>query len=361
MIQFKYRYQLNEFLIDAKASFPSTGVTALFGKSGCGKSTLLRLIAGLEPECSGELIVDGKVLEDEHHQTPPWQRNLGYVSQESSLFPRLTVLSNLEYATKRKQNNGHDWSAEQLIELFGLTDLLHKYPSQLSGGQKQRVSITRALFSEPSCLLLDEPVSALDEESRFDLLARLQGLTLDKNLAILYVSHDRREVAQLADYILMMDSGEIKEQGDYHSMATDLKMPFAQGRDSISTLTVRVGEQTDDHLTELHYGYKKGNKNVDEVFWVRSTDLVKNTEMRLLIPANEISLSLERNEKTSVLNHLEVIIVDMSEDNNGQRLLSVQTEQDKLLVKITSRSVNRLALKIGTKCYASFKAVAVTL
>ena len=126
----QYQY---DFLINAEASFPVTGITALFGKSGCGKSTLLRLIAGLETQYSGELILDGKVLEDEHGQTPPWQRNLGYISQESSLFPHMSVLSNLKYASNRKQNSEHGWSAEQLIEHFGLTELLHKYPAQLSG------------------------------------------------------------------------------------------------------------------------------------------------------------------------------------------------------------------------------------
>ena len=206
MIVFKYRCQMNDFNIDAESRFPIKGITALFGKSGCGKSTLLRLIAGLESKINGELCIDGQIIEDNNLSSPPWLRNLGYVSQQTSLFPHLKVVNNLKYAQKRKHHNEHGWSEEQLIEHFGLVNLLNKYPTQLSGGEQQRVAIARAMMSEPRCLLLDEPVSALDEESKFDLLSRLQGLTTDKDLAILYVSHDRREVAQLADYILMMDA-----------------------------------------------------------------------------------------------------------------------------------------------------------
>lgn len=359
MISFKYRYQVNDFNIDAQSSFPVKGITALFGKSGCGKSTLLRLIAGIEKKASGQLMIDDRIIEDANKCTPSWLRNLGYVSQQTSLFPHLNVLNNLKYAQKRKHNNEHGWPEEQLIEHFGLVKLLSKHPAQLSGGEQQRVSIARAMISEPRCLLLDEPVSALDEESKFDLLSRLQGLTTDKNLAILYVSHDRREVAQLADYILMMEAGKIIVAGEYQSLSTDLKMPFSQGKDALSTLPVRIGKETDDHLTELHFG--------DDSFWVRSTGLKEESLMRLQIPANEISISLNKIEHSSVLNHVKVTIIDIGDDNNGQRLLSIKTnqarvtEQHKLLAKITSRSVNRLGLVIGTECYANFKAVAVTL
>jgi molybdate transport system ATP-binding protein len=359
MINFKYRYQLNDFNLDAESSFPIKGITALFGKSGCGKSTLLRLIAGLENKVKGQLTIDNQVVEDINKSTPPWLRNLGYVSQQTSLFPHMNVLENLNYAQKRKRKNDHGWSEEQLIEHFGLVKLLNKYPTQLSGGEQQRVAIARAMISEPRCLLLDEPVSALDEEARFDLLSRLQGLMTDKNLAVLYVSHDRREVAQLADYILMMEEGKIIIAGEYQSLSTDLNMPFSQGKDALSTLPVRIGKETDDHLTELHYG--------EEVFWVRSTGLKEGSFMRLQIPANDISISLNNIEHSSVLNHVKVTIIDIGDDNSGQRLLSIKTnqaemtEQHKLLAKITSRSVNRLGLTIGTKCYANFKAVAVNL
>lgn len=359
MIEFNYRYQVNDFSIDVNSHFPVKGITALFGKSGCGKSTLLRLLAGLERKHNGQLIIDGVIIENEKISCPPWQRNLGYVSQQTSLFPHLNVLKNLKYAQKRKWCNQHGWTEEQLIEHFGLANLLNKYPTQLSGGEKQRVAIARAMNSEPRCLLLDEPVSALDEESKFDLLSRLQGLTRDKHLAILYVSHDRREVAQLAEYILMMEAGKIIVAGDYQSLATDLRMPFSQGKDVLSTLPVMIGKEADDHLTELHYG--------EEVFWVRSKGLKENSVMRLQIPASEISISLEKIEDSSVLNHVKVRVIDIGEDNNGQRLLSIKTNQSdkagqhKLLAKITSRSVNRLNLKVGTECFANFKAVAVTL
>ncbi|RLA01921.1 MAG: molybdenum ABC transporter ATP-binding protein [Gammaproteobacteria bacterium] len=353
MISFDFNHQQGDFPIEASGQFPLTGITALFGDSGCGKSSLLRLMAGLEGKNSGTFTIDKNVLQDQHQWLTPWQRNLGYVAQQSSLFPHLTILQNLQYAEKRRQGTGHGWSREQIIEHFGIEHLLQRMPSQLSGGQQQRVTIARALLGQPSCLLLDEPVSALDEAARFDLLSRLQTLSKEKQLAILYVSHDRREVAQLADYILMMEAGKIVAHGDYQSMATDLCLPFAHGKDAISVLPVSVGKESEDHLTELLYG--------DEVLWVRASQLTLNSQMRLQIPANEVSLSLEQNLNTSVLNQLPVIIVDLGQENRGQQIISIKTQQHTLLARITSRSVSRLNLQVGMKCFASFKAVAVSL
>ena len=212
MIRFDYSYHLGDFTIEANGEFPLTGITALFGDSGCGKSTLLRLITGLEDTASGTLLIDGMVIQNEHRCFPSWERDLGYVPQKSALFPHLTVAQNLQYAEKRQHSKKYNWSKQQLIEHFGIGNLLQRLPEQLSGGQQQRVAIVRALLSHPRCLLLDEPVSALDEKSRFDLLARLQALIDSNPFSIIYVSHDRREVAELADYILIMDNGKIVAQ-----------------------------------------------------------------------------------------------------------------------------------------------------
>lgn len=353
MIVFKYFNQQGQFLLDAEASFPETGITALFGDSGCGKTSLLRLIAGLEDKGVGQLQIADQIIEDENLRLASWQRNLGYVSQQSSLFPHLTVVENLQYAEKRSPEASHGWSRAELVEHFGIEELLQRKPDALSGGQKQRVAIARALLSQPRCLLLDEPVSALDEAARFDLLNRLQGLTEDKQLAVLYVSHDRREVAQLADYILMMVDGRIVAQGDYSDMATDLQLPFAHGRDAVSTLPVRVGAESEDHLTRLHYD--------NEILWIRASGLAEGTQMRLQIPANEITLSLQRHKDTSVLNQIAVTLVDLGMENRGQQVVSMKTGEHQLLARITSRSVRHLNLQVGSHCFASFKAVAVSL
>lgn len=352
MIKFNYSHQWKNFVLDAKGEFPLTGITALFGDSGCGKSTLLRLIAGVEESRLGTLEIGSLRVQEISHSLPPWQRNLGYVAQQPTLFPHLSVEQNLQYAEKRQQSTKHDWTKEQLIEHFGIAELLQRMPTELSGGQQQRVIITRALLSHPRCLLLDEPVSALDEKARFDLLARLQALAVNNQLAILYVSHDRREVAQLADYLMMMVDGKIVAQGDYQSMATDLDLPFTQGKDALSILPVMVGKDSADHLTELLYG--------DETLWIRASGLSVNSKIRLQIPANEISISLEPQINTSILNQLAVTVVAIGKENRGQQLVSIKTGQHILLARITSRSINRLKLQIGIQCYASFKAVAVS-
>lgn len=164
-----FRLDWPGFSLNVDLTLPSRGVTALFGHSGSGKTTLLRCIAGLERAREGRLIVDGEVWQDANTWMPTYQRPIGYVFQEASLFDHLSVINNLRYGMKRV-TDAQRVSLEQAIELLGIDHLLDRKPNRLSGGERQRVGIARALAVSPRLLLMDEPLAALDLKRKQEIL-----------------------------------------------------------------------------------------------------------------------------------------------------------------------------------------------
>ncbi len=204
-IKASFKLQRHNFQLNFSETMPGNGVTALFGPSGVGKTTILRCLAGLE-RVPGYLSVNGIVWQDDEKGIflPVHKRPIGYVFQEASLFPHLTVSGNLQYAVKRAgstDDNGSLCLAE-LVSLFRLKPLLTRMPAYLSGGERQRVAMVRALLSNPKILLMDEPLSALDEESRAKILPYLEQLIKKLAIPMIYVSHRREEVRLLAHHIV---------------------------------------------------------------------------------------------------------------------------------------------------------------
>lgn len=201
-----------EFGLDATFGIPRGKVTALFGHSGAGKSSILRIIAGLETADSGAISHGTEVWFDKEKgiHLPPQQRSVGFVFQDFALFPHLTVEKNVAYGVKEKAKLKN---VRELISLVGLAGYERYYPAQLSGGQKQRVALIRALAREPDLLLLDEPLSALDWETRRQLQEDLKSIINQFHVTTLYVTHDVTEVYKLADYVIALESGKIVKQG----------------------------------------------------------------------------------------------------------------------------------------------------
>jgi molybdate transport system ATP-binding protein len=212
-IDARFRSTQGSFVLDAAFSVPSHGVTALFGASGSGKTTLLRLIAGLL-RAPGSLIVDGEVWQDGRSFIPPHRRALGYVFQEASLFPHLSVRANLEYGWKRVPPAERTLHWDDVIGWLGLAGLVGHHPHQLSGGQRQRVAIGRALLSSPRLLLMDEPLAALDASARAEILPYLDQLHRELAIPVVYVSHAAEEVARLADHLVCLEAGRVVWQGE---------------------------------------------------------------------------------------------------------------------------------------------------
>lgn len=184
-------------------SLPGQGVTAITGPSGAGKTTLLRCLAGLE-RARGWLTVNGRLWQDEKFFLPTHKRPLGYVFQEASLFPHLTVRQNLAYGAKRRHRrgpNGNTVDIEHFIAILGIGHLMDRKPETLSGGERQRTALARSLAAGPEVLLLDEPLAALDQDRKEEILPYLESLR-ELTLPIVYVSHDRDEVQRLASTVI---------------------------------------------------------------------------------------------------------------------------------------------------------------
>lgn len=184
---------------------------AVFGQSGVGKTTFLRMLAGLTAPNEGYIHVNGEVWYDSAKKINRniRHRNIGYVFQDYALFPNMTVRQNIEYSLGRKDRH----LSQSMIEIFNLENLADRKPAMLSGGQKQRVALARALVRKPQVLLLDEPLSALDNEMRIHLQDEIKHAHNNFNITTLLVSHDIPEVVKLSDWVFVIENGGIARQG----------------------------------------------------------------------------------------------------------------------------------------------------
>lgn len=187
---------------------------SILGPSGCGKTTILRILIGLEKADSGEIVKDGINITD----WPSAQRKMGIVFQNYALFENMTVLRNVEYALLKSSNTRDIYSktearnkAKEMLELVGLTEHQNKKPRQLSGGQQQRVAIARTLALNPDVILFDEPMSALDVDTRLSLRSELKELQKRFGTTMIYITHDQEEAFSLSDRIMVMDEGVIHQ------------------------------------------------------------------------------------------------------------------------------------------------------
>ena len=229
------------FALDVNLQLPAQGITALFGPSGSGKTSLLRCIAGLEKVKTGHLIVNGECWQKTGFFLPVHRRALGYVFQEASLFPHLTVQGNLDYgATRSQRHQATPVDQRNIVELLGIGHLLLRKPERLSGGERQRVAIARALLAAPKLLLMDEPLAALDFERKREILPYLERLRDELAIPVLYVSQAPDDVAGLADHLVVMKEGRAVASGPLAEMLTRLDLPIRLGEDAGAILDATV-------------------------------------------------------------------------------------------------------------------------
>ncbi|MCS3728868.1 molybdenum ABC transporter ATP-binding protein [Bradyrhizobium betae] len=214
MLRVDVEKQLGEFSLSA--SFSSEGrVIGLFGASGAGKSSLVNMIAGLLRPDRGTIVIDGETVDDTAAgiHVPTWRRRIGYVFQDARLFPHLNVAQNLDYGRRMSGLASDPAQHKRIIDLLDIGALLDRRPGKLSGGERQRVALGRALLSKPRLLLLDEPLGALDEARKLEILPYLVRLRDEANIPMVYVSHDVAELRQLATQIVMLKQGRVTSFG----------------------------------------------------------------------------------------------------------------------------------------------------
>jgi molybdate transport system ATP-binding protein len=204
-----------EFTLQVNLRLPTQGITAVYGASGSGKTSLLRCVAGLEKPHQSLIQVEDEFWQDDSIDLfiPTWKRPIGYVFQEASLFPHLSVEHNLEFGLKRVESKDSKKALLKAIELLELRSLLKRKPHALSGGEKQRVAIARAIATTPKLLLLDEPLASLDMARRLDILPWLETLRDELRIPMLYVTHAMEEVLRLADQVIVLELGKVATLG----------------------------------------------------------------------------------------------------------------------------------------------------
>lgn len=260
-----------EMKLDLKMQFEEGKLVTIYGKSGAGKSTLLMLLAGLMTPEQGYIKMEEEIWTDTRNKIflPPQKRNIGFVFQEYALFPNMTVRENLCFGLAKGQSKE---IIDKLVEIIDLGLLQSRKPNTLSGGQKQRVALARALVNQPRMLLLDEPLSALDQEMRLKLQSYILEVHREFGLTTLLISHDVSEIIRLSDFMIEMDQGKILRQGNPAEMFTNnrvnAKFQFTGEiismikQDFIVIVTVLIGNDlvkviaNDQEATNLQIGDK---------------------------------------------------------------------------------------------------------
>ena len=365
-IDARFKLDYPGFTLDVDLHLPSCGITALFGQSGSGKTTLLRAIAGLEQVPGGRLAVDGDVWQDEAGFLPTHQRPIGYIFQEASLFPHLSVQGNLDYGLKRRHCRpaspekgipcGHANEFSRIIELLGIGHLLERMPERLSGGERQRVAIARALLTRPRLLLMDEPLSALDLARKQEILPYLEQLHETLKIPVLYVSHAPDEVARLADHIVVLENGRALASGPLTETLARLDLPALSARLGDDAGVVLEGSivERDANWHLARVGFAGGH------FWVRDGGQPVGHHVRVRVLARDVSIAREPILKTSILNTLPAKVVELvDEPHQGLTLVKVAVGASPLIARVTRRSACALELKPGQAVWMQVKSVAL--
>jgi molybdate transport system ATP-binding protein len=348
-------HRFGDFALEAAFSADG-GVTALFGRSGSGKTSLIRIIAGLTRPAEGRIVLGDDVLVDtaERIFVPAHRRRFGYVFQEARLFPHLTVRRNLEYGRWFSPKGARTESPDRIIDLLGIGNLLDRKPANLSGGEKQRVAIGRALLASPRLLLMDEPLAALDEERKAEILPYLERLRDEVGIPIVYVSHSVAEVARLADRVVLMAGGRIEAIGAASDVLGGPRLSSAADRrEAGSVLSGRV--EAHDAAHGLATIRLEGGSSI----LVPGVALPVGDAVRLRIPARDVMVATVRPEGLSALNIIEGTVEAIEPDGEGTASLRIACGADHVRARITALSVERLGLVPGLAVHAVIKTVAL--
>lgn len=348
----------DDFTLDVDLQLPGSGISALFGHSGSGKTSCLRCLAGLERAASAYIEVNGEVWQDSASGffLPPHRRPIGYVFQEASLFPHLSVRANLEFGWRRVPAAQRKVSLEQACALLGIGHLLERRPATLSGGEAQRVGIARALLSSPRLLLLDEPLAALDGPRKREILPYLEHLHEELQIPLVYVSHAQDEVARLADHLVLLEQGKATASGPIGQTLARLDLSLAQGDDAgVVFEGLVVGHDPRYGLLDLRLAGHEA-----PLLRIAHPAHSMGSALRVKVQARDVSLTLTADGTSSILNRLAVRVREVHPaDNPAHVLVSLDAGGNALLARITRFSADQLGLHPGQALFAQIKSVAL--
>ncbi|MEN9996635.1 MAG: Sulfate/thiosulfate import ATP-binding protein CysA [Pseudomonadota bacterium] len=360
-LQLQIQMSRSAFKLNLDLQLPSEGITAIFGPSGSGKTTLLRVVAGLEKNEQGRIQIGAHIWQDTSQGIclPTWQRPLGYVFQESSLLPHLSVAENLNFGLKRALKSAAislpdaQHALQASVELLGIGSLLQRMPQELSGGERQRVAIARAIAMQPQLLLMDEPLASLDAARRQEIFPWLAKLRDELKMPMLYVTHSAEEVTRLADHLVVLDQGQVKAQGPVGAVLTQVVNPVVMGEDAGALIAGHIGAiDAEWHLSRVDF---EGGS-----IWMRDAGLPLGKAVRIRILARDVSLATAEPLKTSIQNQLQGVIQSITPDAHPSQVMVVlKCGAEEVLARVTRRAISELGLQVGMPVWAQVKSVAL--
>lgn len=333
-----------------------SGVTALFGPSGCGKSTIIRLVAGLERPDTGRVVLGDTVLVDtsKHIRVAPHRRRIGLVFQDAQLFPHLSVANNLAYGRFFTAKSRRRVAFDDVVDVLGIGHLLTRRPDTLSGGEKQRVAIGRALLTSPDLLLMDEPLAALDDDRKREILPFVEHLRDAFSIPILYVSHAVEEVARLAATVVRMERGRVVAVGaPSEVLAPTLR---AHGTDRFSAVSLLSGSVV---ARDEAYGVTEIAHPAGRIVLPTLLSSI-GAEVRVAVNATDVTLARSVVGGTTVRTTLAGRVGAIATDGGPFALVRVDLDGgERLHAYATRLGVDALGLKEGEPVVALVKAVSI--
>ncbi|MEM7598496.1 MAG: molybdenum ABC transporter ATP-binding protein [Pseudomonadota bacterium] len=328
------------------------GVTVLFGQSGSGKTTVMRAVAGLLEAQHARITLGDTTLTDtaQNRAIPTHARQLGYIFQDARLFPHLTVRQNLDYGTRFARGRQGP-SFDRIVGMLGIDHLLTRRPATLSGGETQRVAIGRALLARPRLILADEPLAALDEPRKAEILPYFERLQSELDMPVLYVTHSVTELARLANQVVVLKSGRVVQSGPVSDVMSDPAGLGDSTRAIGSLLRATVQRHHADGLTELDAG--------GTALFLPRLDRDPGASVRLRVAAHDVILSRTPPTGLSALNILSGTVKSIRDGDGPGALVALSTPAGTCLARITKRSAAALDLAPGAECCAIIKTVAI--
>ncbi|MDH3627323.1 MAG: molybdenum ABC transporter ATP-binding protein [Acidobacteriota bacterium] len=355
LLQLACRATFPGFDLDVDERWTMDGVTCLFGPSGSGKTTLLRVLAGFETPAGGRIQFGDQVWFDHDHgaNTPPWKRPVGLLFQDARLFAHLSVAGNLKYAARRHRSTTRPIAADDVIDALDLSKLMDRSVTGLSGGEKQRVALARTLLTCPNLLLLDEPLTALDQEHKVELLSYLEEIPRRFGIATIVVSHSIDEVVRLASQVVVVAGGRVHAAGPTAEIVERIDLQAITGRfEAGSVVEARVtGFDKRLVLTRL-------DLNGASLVMPAVERLEPGQHVRLRIRARDVAVATRRPEGLSIRNVLSATVAEIvPESDTAFAEVFLQLSGGRIRARLTRSAVEDLELDVGMSVFALIKSV----
>jgi molybdate transport system ATP-binding protein len=352
MLELRVASRRGEFELDLAFEARAGATTVIVGESGAGKTSVLRLAAGLDRLDSGRVMLDGEVYADTEAgvHVPPWRRDVGYVSQDYALFPHLTVTENVAFGLRAAGVRRSEIQARvgRVLERTGIATLARRKPPTLSGGQQQRAALARALVLDPRLLLLDEPLAALDLQTRRQVRGELRRLLRELETTTLYVTHSPMEALLFGDHIVVLEAGRISQTGDRDDLLRHPRSRYVAELVGTNFFAGRAAAATET-------GMKVRTADGD----LAITRAEEPADLFVAVDPREITLHTHRPEGSAQNVFVGPILELAPEPPGGERVRVVLGTRPPLVAEVTRDAVQTLGLAEGTSVHASFKATGI--